>query len=686
MKARSAYLLPLTASLALGTSGAQAADDTAQLESVHVESTRTARDQEAPHSRFATPQSLSAEEVFTREDIEAIRPRDVLDLVETAAGMSLQRQGARVHSFSYDRGDNVSIIVDGVYLSTTQAQRVIGDLSVEMIERIRFVRDSTVLSISPLMSFGSANAGSPNQGFILIETRGHRRADTATDLRASYATYDTWKTAGYTGLSWLDDRARLSASYEHAQSHGKPDWNNAYQGDTALLSGGWRDAGFTAAATLYANRAERDIQRAIGTYTGTTGYPVSGPTPQGVLDKNIWKYDPMDTTLFALDLARPWNARHTTALTYGWTEAEGTQYMYTTTTPRASIAGKQARDQTEEWNLSHTIADGSNTFKLGLQSVYWYQLTEGNAAPRRERIYGVYATDEIQWTPHWSIDATARMDKKRVLEGGDKYRADGASVRLSSGTWTDEATLLSIGSAWRVNPTWRLSARYSFNRTPTPDVLTTVNDATLPAERRGRTELGVEAQFGPALQASFTPFYYDLRNAKVAAGTVTTAPDGSPLIDAATGLPTSVTVYGAADRIRKGFELNLKGRFLDDRLGYTLGWTRFLDDSQNGATGNEQPGSKYSARGDWRHGPWNTSLSLLHVDPYRSYNYVVGDFTTVNLSVARSFDHGVTLTVYAQNLTDEEYGTMNKGYPATANWGVLRDVGATYGVELAVRF
>jgi len=685
MKRSSAYLLPITASLALGTPCAEA-DDDAKLDSVLVESTRSARDGVAPYSRFFTPQSVSADEVFTREDIEAIRPRDVLDLVETAAGMSVQRQGARVHSFSYDRGDNVSIIVDGVYLSTTQAQRVLGDLSVEMIESIRFVRDSTVLSISPLMSFGSANAGSPNQGFILIETRGHRRADTATDVRASYATYDTWKTAGYTGLSWLDDRARLAASYEHAQSHGKPDWNNAYQGDTALLSGGWRDDGFAASATLYANRAERDIQRAIGTYAGRTGYPANGPTPKGVLDKNIWKYDPMNTTLFALDLARHWNAGHTTTLAYGWTEAEGTQYMYTTTTPKSSVAGKQSRDQTEEWNLAHTIVGGANTFKLGLQSVYWYQLSEGNAVPRRERIYGVYATDEFQWTPRWSFDATARMDKKRVLEGGDKYRTDGASVRLSNGTWTDEASLLSVGAAWRIDPTWRLSARYSYNRTPTPDVLTTVNDASLPAERRNRTELGLDAYFGPAFQASLTPFYYDLQNAKVAAGTVTKAPDGSPLIDPTTGQPTSITVYAAADRIRKGFELNLKGRLLDDRLGYAIGWTRFLDDSQNGSIGNEQPGSKYSARADWRHGPWNSSLSVLRVAPYRSYNYVVGDFTTVNLSVARSFDHGLTLTVYAQNLTDEEYGTMNKGNPPSANWGVLRDVGATYGVELALRF
>ena len=40
----------------------------------------------------------------------------------------------------------------------------------------------------------------------------------------------------------------------------------------------------------------------------------------------------------------------------------------------------------------------------------------------------------------------------------------------------------------------------------------------------------------------------------------------------------------------------------------------------------------------------------------------------------------------AQNLLDERYATNNKGYPATANWGVLRDVGATYGTEVRFQF
>ncbi|NTV11139.1 MAG: TonB-dependent receptor plug domain-containing protein, partial [Zoogloea sp.] len=330
--------LSLAAALLVMGDGAWADDDPEQeLSPVLVEGRRATRSRfdEPPHSRFALPASVEASQTLSREDIEAIRPRDVYDLVEASLGMTISRQGARVHNFSYSRGDSVNIILDGVYLTQTEAQRVLGDLPPELIESVQFLRDSSVITIGPLMGFGAANSGSPNQGYIVINTRKGGPGKDGSELRAGYASYDTWKASGFHGHSWADGRASMGIGYQHSQSGGKPDWNNAYRGDSLLLNGGYQDRDFSAAASAYVNRAARDIQRAVGTYTGATAYPASGPTPAGVLDKNIWRYDPMDTALFSANLARMWDARNTTAFTYGWTEARGTQYAYTTTVDKA---------------------------------------------------------------------------------------------------------------------------------------------------------------------------------------------------------------------------------------------------------------------------------------------------------------------------------------------------------------
>lgn len=640
------------------------------------------------HSRFALPKSVEAVQTFTQQDIEALRPRDVSDLIESSLGMSIGRQGARVHSFSYNRGDKVSIILDGVYLTQTESQRILGDLPVEMIDSIQFLRDSSVITISPLMDFGAANSGSPNQGFIVINTRKSGPGKEGGEIKTSYARYDTQKRLGFIGDTWMDGRLSMAAGYQRSESNGKPKWNMAYDADTWLASAGWNSPSFVGSGSFYLNKASREIQRAEGTYNGTTRYPVSGPTPKGVMDKNIWKYKPMDTRVISINLAKHWNDTHTTALTYGWTEAKGTQYAYTTTTDKSSTVGKRGKDRAIEWNLSHTIKTATDTFKFGGQTVEWYQLTEGQTNPREEKVYGLYSTLEHRFTSNWSVDLAARVDRKHIIKGGDKYLSNGFKTQISNDEWTDKATLFAIGTAWQINPVWRISGRYSFNKTPTPDTITTRNNENLPAEKRHRYELGINAHFNRAFQASVTPFYYVIHNAKVSDGSITKDVNGNTIVDEY-GDETSVTVYRAASQIlRKGLETSLKGQFegYNSSWDYELGWTYFDDSEEDGKNGNEVPTNKYNARLNWRHGPWHASVSAVRVDPYKSYDYTVGDFTTLNMNVARTFDHGVTVALFGQNMLGKHYGTNNKGFPATANWGVVRDVGATYGMEVGMKF
>lgn len=674
------------------------ADEDIELAPIQVEqqSNRTAQEitalvpfaGETAHSRFALPKSVTAVQTLTQEDIEALRPRDVSDLIEGSLGMSVGRQGARVHNFSYNRGDKVSIILDGVYLTQTQAQRVLGDIPVEMIDSIQFLRDSSVITISPLMDFGSANSGSPNQGFIVINTRKSAPGKEGGEVKASYGRYDTQKRLGWVGDTWMDGRLSASAGYQRSESNGKPKWNMAYDADTWMASAGWKSPAFIGFASFYLNKASREIQRAEGTYKGSTRYPISGPTPNGVLDKNIWKYAPMDTRVIAVNLAKPWNDTHTTAVTYGWTEANGTGYYYTKIKDKSTVQGLQAKDRAEEWNLSHTIKTASDTLKFGLQSVEWYQLSEGQSNQREERVYGLYSTLEHQFTRNWSVDAAARVDRKRIIRGGDKYLESGFKTQLSNHEWTDDATLMSIGTAWQFDPQWRLSARYSFNKTPTPDSISTLNNESLPAEKRHRYELGLNAEISRALHASLTPFYYVIRNAKVSAGSISKDANGHAIVDDQ-GNETSVTVYRAATQIlRKGFELSFNGQFpaLSATWSYELGWTHFDDSEEDGKTGNEVPSNKYNARLNWQQGPWTASISATRVEPYESYDYTVGDFTVLNMNVGRDLAHGLRVAVFGQNMGNKQYATNNKGYPATANLGTLNDVGATYGMEIGMKF
>ena len=643
------------------------------------------------HERVATPASVEGIQTFSREDIEALRPRDVFDLMETSLGMSMTRQGSRVNNFPQNRGGNVAFLIDGVYLTSTQAQRVVGDIPVGMIESIRFVRDGSVLSILPVMGFGS-RVPAPSQGVVVIQTLRSAGGEDRAHVRASYGTFDTWKLSGGFKHSWADGRLQLGGGYQHSASNGKHDWNNAYATDTYMVGGGWRDSHFMAMASVFVNKGEREIQRYIGVIGGST-------TKVGELGPEVWKYDPRDTEVFTLNLARYWNDAHTTALTWGKSTVDGKGLFYTVTTPKGSVPPRYFRDESSDLNVSHSIETANNTFRAGAQRIGFHQLTEvlpGAARnPREEEIYGLYVTDEYRITSALAIDVGLRMDRKHVEKGGDKYGADGSAIKVSDDVWTDRAWLFALGGAWQISPVWRVSGRYAWSKTPTPDTITTARGQNLPAERLHRWELGLDARLHPALQVSLTPFYYVVKDAKVTDGSVPPISVWNP----DTSSYENLSVYTTVDEaIRKGFEFTLKGRFPASRfgtLGYELGWSHFRDDAVNAqSSGVETPENRYTARLDWEYGPWKSTISALRVDEYchffRGACLSTGDFTTMNLNVRRTFAHGVTVSLYGQNITDKRYWTRHKtGTGATVfpeSLGAIADVGATWGVEVGVDF
>jgi outer membrane receptor protein involved in Fe transport len=622
------------------------------------------RETEPVYSKNRTPESSAAVETVTRAEIEAMRPKDVYDIIETAGGVSMWRQGARVHNFVKSRGDSLGIILDGVYLSATEAQRVLGDLPVELIDSVKIVRDATLLTIGPLSAFGSGS-GSPNQGFIFINTKkGNVRENQAT---VGYATFNTEKAILFHGDCGYGGKLNYGIGYAGARSDGKTDWNNAYGFQSFIANAGWTTPDWIWGFSGYANNGWREVQRHI---------------KDGVLNSNAWKYDPMDTTLVAFNIAKPWNEKNITALTYGYSEATGEQYAYTATGDNSAVTGRDSADRVNEINLLHTLIWGCSTLKIGTQALRWYQLTEGQTAPREEEVYGYYITNESRIGSKWVVDEGFRLDRKYVIRGGDKYLDDGNLVGLTDGHWTDNATSLSMGATYRVNPLCKLSGRIACNHTPTPETLPTRDNQELPAEDRLKYELGIEARCHRMFNPALTVFYYDIANSKISDGTV--AVPGST-----TG--ETITVYKtAADIVRKGFELGVNGN-LSAALSYRAGYTWF--DSDNPAAEalaekqrQDELQGKYSLGLNYRKQGFDAGLTVLHVDPYNSYGMTVGDFTTVNLSVAKEFAQKYKLTVYGQNITDVAYATNNKGFPPNAAWGCLYDPGAVYGIEWSVKF
>lgn len=647
-----------------------------ELEAVRVSDKRIKAEtkEEPSYSRFAIPESSKAAvETFTKEDIKAMRPRDVYDVIESALGTGIMRQGARVNNWAKGRGgDNsaIGIILDGVYLSSTETQRVLGNLPVELIESVKIVRDSTLLVTGPLTGFGSSTGGSPNQGFIIITTR---RADSReNEVRLSYGTFGTGKMSLFSG-DRIGDKGYYGFAYVGATSDGKDNWNNAYDSKSFLINGGYADNGFTSNWTIYSNKGSREIQRFI--------------RKDGKLYSNIWKYDPMDTELFSFSTAKQWDVHNTTTISYGYSEAEGDQYAYTTTLggdedaiTNPNVAPKAFGDRTNDFNIGHTIVNGSNTFKFGAQFIHWYQLTEGTVPAKREKSSGYYLYDEKRVNDKLTVDGGYRIDKKKTVEGSVKYSDDGSTVKISDGQSADEATAVSLGAAYKLNPVYGLSARVSYNNTPTPDTLTTVGNLDLPAEKRYKYELGVTAKYSDAFNVTLTPFYYDIKNAKVANGTIT--------VDT-----QSITVYKEADHLsRKGFELGMNGR-LSNVLSYNAGYTWFTSsDSDEDVTNSH---NKYTLKLNYKQDDVDGNITLLHVSSYMGsapdpYKQPIGGFTTINASVSKSIDKTTRVTLFGQNLTDEKYSVFYKGYPGgtgkDADMGYFYDVGRTIGVEVTKQF
>jgi vitamin B12 transporter len=126
----------LAAAIALALPFAALAQDATELDEVVVTGTRT---------DVAVRDSLAPVQVITREDIERVQSRSLVDLLKGRAGIGFSNQGGlgklTTINLRGTESDQVLVLVDGIRIgSATAGLASFQDLPVDQIERIEIVR------------------------------------------------------------------------------------------------------------------------------------------------------------------------------------------------------------------------------------------------------------------------------------------------------------------------------------------------------------------------------------------------------------------------------------------------------------------------------------------------------------------------------------------------------------------
>ncbi len=637
---------PLSALAETGTSG----NATYSIPALEVSATIT---DEPLGSSYALPQSAKHGSWRAgREDIEAMHAANLYEVVQHAPGVHVSFQGRKSMNYAQGRGGGLyAIVLDGVYLPWTQSGRIMADFPTDAIESVTVVRDSTVLTLGPLVQLGVQE--SELQGFILIRTRTSKQAE--TEARLGYASQDRSKAFVRHGNAI--DAFTYSLTYNKSHDDGHEDWNNGHDSDSVLGKVGYDANGLSASIGLYVDWASRQIQRA---------------TSASTTSDSEWEYDPLNTVMLSATAGKKWTASQTTTLGFylGQVETDLIQESYSK--PTRLVYDQE--DRSTQFDLRHAIATGDNTLTVGGQAIFWETPTGQfyyETLPREEELYAGYVQDEYRLTEHLTLDAGLRVERKHITEGVDKSGPTQVTAAVIEDQWATPAYNVSTGLAWWLSDAWKLSARTSVQRQGADDFLTTVDDKDLANKVEWRRELGVSGQLHRLFNPSLTLFSYDIRNLKTVVASIGKGAD-------------AINVYDDLDVVRQGLEVGVNGVLVQDMLNYGLSYSWQTSDSETDR--RTLPENMISANLGFIHAPFRANLLLKYVGAYDSnffstdsQYHEIGDYARVDANVSYDFnlwDLASTLTVYGQNLLDDRYETR-------LGW---KDTGLIAGLELAVKF
>lgn len=615
-------------------------------------------DADSPANPFrVAPSSRASVQVLTAEDIAAFKPRDVFDLLAHAVGVFPMYQGRKVPVHLQIRGDtNYAFIIDGAYLERDTGARILGNLPVSAIEQVEVVRDSTALSLGPMVNFTSPS-GAPNDGFIVIRTK--RPTRSGGQFKASVESFGT-ESIDISGAVASEENY-LGGVFRQFSTDGPKDQYAAADSLSGLVKGGFRRERLAFDAMAYHDSGSFQFQRADQAIS------------TAALTNMKWSFDPIETTLLVANARLNWNDEHTSLLSFHYNELKSTFQQGSFSSPVVTLHDN--KEETWGGSLRHTFRYGNTLLQLGGQFNHWETPTgqlfyEYN--PRREEIIGGFVQAEQRlFDDRLTLDGAYRRDQKKVIEGVDSY---GHAMSYPNSVIHDRlmpvAEFLSLGASWKPLKEWLLNLRYAYGHQGANISVVTDPGVVLGDETQQKYEISTSYGGFEYIKPKFSLFQTDVSNYKY-----------PTRFDSV----TQQAVYAQADASRSGFELEFTGH-LGQATHWHLAWTHFIKDNMVDDHGRSAPDNLgvFDVSHQW--GAWEFNGALQRVDTYTSNFFSpggevrpIGDYTRLDLNATRSLriaELPVKLSIYGRNVSGEKYQTQ-LGYRAP---------GAIFGTSLEVSF
>ena len=612
------------------------------------------------YSPYATTESAKiSTEVMDSEEIDKHNPVDFYDMISRGAGVNESFQGRKVMNFAgVRRGGSMGMIIDGMYIPSTQASRILAQFPMDTIESIRIVRDSTSLSVGPLKAFASYS-GAPNDGFIVIKTKRGYKPQIGGSMM--YGNYGTSRTQFYLGNQIGNFDFRVTGT--SMESSGKTDWHNDKRYRSYLFNGGYNGSFLKINAMFFFSNGMRNFQ-----------LNDSNIETEGEIKVQHWGYDPLKGFWGSLNADALWSSSQTTSFTIGHGLVKDTEWLnsFNETTSTMTLSTREQRDEVDNYHLWHTASFGNNTLKAGGQLIRWdqpsgYASYDGNA--RKEDMVGAYIQDEQSLlNGRLTFDAGLRIDMVRIDKGIDKYSPSEATNMIIQNEWTEPVYGGSAGSSFRLNDIMAFNARVGYTHAEIDSYLATVNDRDLPPEERFKYELGTSMSFHPAFNPKVTVFYYDIRNSKTSVDTETaTTPEGDDY---------TYKIYDCEDEYLYGGEISVNG-IIPFGFNYKINYSY----NESSIASNSASKPKHSVSGvlGYVFGPVDANVTMRYISEFNKESTTpCGDFYKIDGNINYRFkilnEISGRVRLYGRNLLDDHYTTSSRGYS---------DVGRTYGVEVA---
>ncbi len=638
---------------------AEAAD--VEVEEIVVTAKKTGRAYEEPvFSRLTLPKSSTAETVFTSKDIEQINPETVFEIIDLAPNLVRRFSNSmNPDGFRSRGGEVIGLIIDGIYVPSTESARMLENFPVTIIDSIRIVRDSTALTLGPLATI-SASTSKPNSevdGYIIITTKKPKKQNGSS--RLGYDTAQTMQASASFGD--VKEDFYYSIAFNHSDT---PEWdehNDARKTDSFHLRGGYSGDSLLANISLYADFANWDCPR----YDNN-----------GELSEAIWGFDPSNTMMVSFDTSKLWNKNNTTTFSFGYSEVKST--LYEDYVHRDSSILRNGKNAPMKWhldehiydfNVGHTLVVGNNTLKIGTQALFWdmHDMQGWKYRDKEEEAYGFYFTDAYSLTEKLTLDIGGRIDRRHTIKQNDSKFDD---------TWAENNTSVAVGQAYQLNDIFRVTTRVSYSEQPAYDWLLKADESkSFESDQRTKYEAGVTANFHPAFNIDGSVFYYDIQNYKYLEKSQTNTVSGE-----------TEYLYGEADLTQSGFEISVSGD-LSANFSYSATYSYLHIDDES--VSKLIPENSATVMLNYQYADYFVNITTKYLDEYSqtaTQGDGLGDYIRVDASVSKQLTQKTKITLYAKNLTNDEYAEACMTSYVSGMYGYIYNRGAIFGLTYSMDF